>query len=145
MPLLTISEVARRIGLRPSAIRYYEQIGILPPAQRINKQRRYDQTVLYRLAVIQRAQQIGFSLEETRQLFFGFRRSAPPSQRWKQLSRRKLAELTQLAKTIRTIQSVLRRSGRCHCASLDECGKLFFHDDCGVPVKPTLLHRGLKR
>ena len=41
MPL-SISEVARQIGLRPSAIRYYEQIGIFPSAQRRSGQRRYD-------------------------------------------------------------------------------------------------------
>jgi MerR family redox-sensitive transcriptional activator SoxR len=73
MPQLTISEVARQVGLQPSAIRYYEQIGILLPAQRISGQRRYDATALHRLAVIQRARQTGFSLEEIRELFFGFR------------------------------------------------------------------------
>ena len=73
MPQLTISEVARQVGLQASAIRYYERIGILLPAQRISGQRRYEPTVLYRLAVIQRARQIGFTLDEIRQLFFGFR------------------------------------------------------------------------
>jgi hypothetical protein len=51
----TISQVARQIRLRPSAIRYCERIGLLPLAQRVNGQRRYDSTVLYRLAIIQRA------------------------------------------------------------------------------------------
>lgn len=58
---LSISEVAKQIGLRPSAIRYYEQIGILPAAQRASGQRRYDLTVIHRL-VIQRARQTGFTL-----------------------------------------------------------------------------------
>src|ERR1700733_6962290 len=93
MPLLTISEVARQVELQPSAIRYYEQIGILPPAQRISGQRRYDTTVLYRLAVIQRAQQTGFSLDEVRQLFFGPGNVTRASERWRKLSRKKLAEL----------------------------------------------------
>ena len=73
MSPLTISQVARQIRLRPSAIRYYEQIGLLPPAQRISGQRRYDQRVLYRLAIIQRARRLGFTLAEIRYLFFGFR------------------------------------------------------------------------
>src|SRR6516165_8617682 len=55
MPLMTISEVANQIGLRPSAIRYYEQIGILPPAHRVSGQRRYDVTALHRLTLIQKA------------------------------------------------------------------------------------------
>ena len=72
MPL-SISEVANQIGLRPSAIRYYEQVGILPQAQRVSGQRRYDVTVLHRLIVIQRARQTGFTLSEIKELFFGFR------------------------------------------------------------------------
>jgi MerR-like DNA binding protein len=73
MPGLTISEVAREIGLQASAIRYYERIGLLPRALRMSGQRRYDTTVLYRLAIIQRARQLGFTLTEIRHLFFGFR------------------------------------------------------------------------
>jgi MerR family transcriptional regulator, redox-sensitive transcriptional activator SoxR len=138
MPLLTISAVARQIGLRASAIRYYEQIGILLPAQRISGQRRYDETVLYRLAVIQRARQIGFTLDEIRQLFFGFRRAARPSERWKRLSESKLVELEQLMDGIKTMQSLLRGSGKCHCASLDECGKGLLRKNCGDGVKPAL-------
>ena len=69
MAALTISEVAKRLGVRSSTIRYYEEIGILPPAHRLNGQRRYDQKVLYRLAVIQHAQRAGFSLPEKLQFF----------------------------------------------------------------------------
>ena len=94
MPQLNISEAAREVGLRPSAIRYYEQIGLLPPAERKGKQRRYDRTVLYRLAIIQRARQLGFTLDEIRQLFFGFGGVARASERWQQLSVRSLRNLT---------------------------------------------------
>jgi|SRR5580704_13575865 MerR family redox-sensitive transcriptional activator SoxR len=123
MPLLTISEVARQVGLRPSAIRYYEQIGVLPPAHRTSGQRRYDDSALYRLATLQRARQIGFTLDEIRQLFFGFRKGTPSSKRWKKLSQRKLIELEQLMNGIKAIQLVLQGQGKCNCASLEECGK----------------------
>ena len=59
MSELTISEVARQVGLQASAIRYYERIGLLPRAPRMSGQRRYDTTALYRLAIIQRARQLG--------------------------------------------------------------------------------------
>ena len=59
---LAISDVARVFGLRTSAIRYYEQIGILPPAMRKNGQRRYDNSALFRLAVVQRARGDGVHL-----------------------------------------------------------------------------------
>jgi len=124
MPLLTISQVAGQIGLQPSAIRYYEQIRLLPPAQRISGQRRYDPTVLYRLAIIQRARQLGFTLPEIRQLFFGFRDSARASQRWRTLSRRKLRELNDLVNGIKAMRAVLKKlMTRCRCDTLDECGK----------------------
>ena len=127
---LTISQIARQVDLRPSAIRYYEKIGILPAAQRSSGQRRYDETVLYKLAVIQRARLIGFSLEEIRHLFFGFRTNTPASVRWRKLSERKLAELETLVEHIQTIQGLLRRQGNCKCAKLDQCGKGMFLKSC---------------
>jgi MerR family redox-sensitive transcriptional activator SoxR len=108
MPLLTISEVARQVGLQPSAIRYYEQIGI-PPAQRISGQRRYDTTVIYRLAVIQRAQLTGFTLDEVQQLFFGFGNVTRASERWQKLSRKKLVELDSLMESIKTMRRLLNK------------------------------------
>jgi MerR family redox-sensitive transcriptional activator SoxR len=132
MALLTISEVAKQIGLKPSAIRYYEQIGILPRAQRVSGQRRYDNTVLYRLALVQRSQQMGFTLEDIRQLFFGFRKETPISERWKKLSERKLAELERLAEQIKAMQALLRKMfEKCTCHALDECGKGIFQRMCG--------------
>lgn len=132
MPQLTISEVARQVGLQPSALRYYERIGILLPAQRISGQRRYDTTVLYRLAVIQRARQSGFTLDEIRQLFFGFRNVTRASERWSKLSRRKLAELDGLMDGIKTMQRLLRKMMQsCRCESLDQCGKEIFRNGGG--------------
>jgi MerR family redox-sensitive transcriptional activator SoxR len=139
MPLLTISEVARQVGLQPSAIRYYEQIGILPPAQRISGQRRYDTTVLYRLAVIQRAQLTGFTLDEVQQLFFGFGNVTRASQRWQRLSRRKLAELDGLMDGIKTMRGLLKKMMRnCHCDTLEQCGKGIFRGGCGDAVVKSL-------
>jgi MerR family redox-sensitive transcriptional activator SoxR len=146
MPLLTISEVARRVGLRPSAIRYYEQIGVLHPAHRVSGQRRYDEAALYRLAALQRARQIGFTLDEIRQLFFGFRNGTRPSERWKKLSQRKLAELEQLMNGIKALQLVLQGQGKCGCASLEECGKGLLRNGCGdVIVKSLPANHGRDR
>jgi len=130
MPGLTISEVARQVGLQASAIRYYERIGLLPAAERRSGQRRYDSTVLYRLAVAQRARQLGFTLDEIRQLFFGFRSNARASARWQELSRKKLAELDELMDGINTIRRLLKKMmQKCHCETLDQCGKGIFLTD----------------
>jgi MerR family transcriptional regulator, redox-sensitive transcriptional activator SoxR len=131
MPLLTISQVARQVGLQPSAIRYYEQIGILPPAQRISGQRRYDTTVVYRLAVIQRARLTGFTLDEVQQLFFGFGNVTRASERWQRLSKRKLAELDGLMDGIKTMSELLKKMMRkCRCDTLEQCGKGIFRGGC---------------
>jgi MerR family transcriptional regulator, redox-sensitive transcriptional activator SoxR len=147
MPLLTISQVARQIGLQPSAIRYYERIGLLPPAQRLSGQRRYDPTVLYRLAIIQRARQLGFTLTEIRQLFFGFRDSTRASERWRTLSQRKLAELGQLMDGIKAVRALLKKlMTKCRCATLDECGKGMLRsmntDSPARSLPASFRHRG---
>jgi MerR family transcriptional regulator, redox-sensitive transcriptional activator SoxR len=129
MPL-TISEVANRIGLRPSAIRYYEQIGILPQGQRVSGQRRYDVTALHRLVVIQRTRQTGFTLTEIRQLFFGFRAGTPPSVRCQKLKKRKIVELDAMLEHIQTMRDLLEQQGKCRCTALEECGKKMFEKQC---------------
>ena len=119
------------MGLRPSAIRYYEQIGILAAPERVSGQRRYDNSVIYRLSVIQRAREIGFTLDEIRELFFGFRNLTPASRRWQTLSDRKLQELEEMMQRIRTIQGLLHRmKERCHCETLEQCGRGIFLSSC---------------
>jgi MerR family redox-sensitive transcriptional activator SoxR len=154
MPPLAISDVARRAGLRASAIRYYEQIGLLPPAQRVSGQRRYDTTVFHRLAVVQRARLLGFTLKEVRQLFFGFRAgfrtgfptAAPASERWQRLSQKKLAELDAQAREIRMMRRRLRDMMRkCRCETLEQCGKGIFRKECesGKTTHPSKKHSGI--
>ena len=120
---LAISDVARVFGLRTSAIRYYEQIGILPPAMRKNGQRRYDNSVLFRLAVVQRARETGFTLEEIRELFFGFPPGTRPPKRWHELSQRKIKELRNRMKRLKLMETLLKRLEKCRCDALDECGE----------------------
>jgi MerR family redox-sensitive transcriptional activator SoxR len=123
MEQLSISQVARQVGLRPSAIRYYEQMKILAPARRVSGQRRYDPAVLHQLAVLRRAQQVGFTLDEIRQLFFGFGSSTPISARWKKIAERKLVELEARMKEIRSMQELLQRlQSCCRCETVDQCG-----------------------
>jgi MerR family transcriptional regulator, redox-sensitive transcriptional activator SoxR len=146
MPPLTISDVAQRVGLRTSAIRYYEEIGILPAAHRISGQRRYDSSVFPRLAVILRAQRLGFALDEIRQLFVGFdpdsRKSSRAFERWQKLSRKKLDELDLQMREIRMMQRRLREMIRkCRCETLDQCGKGILASACGASEKPLPAKR----
>ena len=133
MPQLNISEVAREVGLRPSAIRYYEQIGLLPAGGdgRENKDAMTRQCFIG-LRSIQRARQLGFTLDEIRQLFFGFGSVARASERWQQLSRQKLAELDNLMDSVKAVQQLLKKMMRnCRCETLDQCGKGIFRSAGG--------------
>ena len=138
MPHLSISEVARQVGLQASAIRYYERIGLLPHAHRISGQRRYDTTALHRLTIIQRARRLGFTLEEIRHLFFGFRNVTRASERWHTLSSAKLAELDRLMDEIKAVRRLLETlSQNCRCETLDECGKAMFRTS-GAEASPEV-------
>ena len=128
---LSISQVARHFGVRASALRYYEDVGILPPALRIGGQRRYDRSDLRRLAVIQRARQVGFTLEEIALLFSGFDKDTPASQRWQGMANKKLSELAAAAASIVTMQTLLKSMSHCGCEALDECGESFLDKRCG--------------
>jgi MerR family transcriptional regulator, redox-sensitive transcriptional activator SoxR len=133
MASLTISEVAKKVGLRTSAIRYYEQIGLLEAAERVGGQRRYDTSVFYRLSIVQRAQQAGFTLDEVQELLTGFVPGTPAPERWKQLSARKMEELASKMAEIQFMQGLLKdMRNNCHCDTLETCGKGIFHQIGGL-------------
>ncbi len=68
-PSLTIGAVARRAGVAIDTIRYYEREGLLPePSRRASGYRSYDETAIARLRFIRRAKELGFTLEEIRDL-----------------------------------------------------------------------------
>jgi MerR family transcriptional regulator, redox-sensitive transcriptional activator SoxR len=119
---LPIGEVARRAGLRTSAIRYYEEIGLLPRAERQSGHRVYGQDVLERLAVVRLAQRAGFSLAETKTLISGFSEEVPPSERWRRMAERKLPEVEERLRRAEQMRDLLLRGMDCDCLTLDECG-----------------------
>jgi hypothetical protein len=90
---------------------------------------------------VDRAKACGFSLPEIRQLLYGFRDGAPPSERWQVLARRKTIDLDEMARKIAAMKEVLERS--CTCKEFKECGQRILakkrsmprHQSCGaVPV-----------
>ncbi|HLU10928.1 MAG TPA: MerR family transcriptional regulator [Oceanobacillus sp.] len=121
MAELSISEVAQRAGLRPSALRYYEEIGLLTPTRRIGGRRHYDESVLEKLAVIQTAQQAGFTLAELRILLNDVLDAASPSTRWHDLIQRKLQEMNTLLQNVQNMKRLLEDIMDCDDASLAEC------------------------
>lgn len=127
MEELTISAVARRAGIRPSAIRYYESIHLLPAPRRASGRRRYDASVLHRLALIQRAQEAGFTVAEIKNLFYDFAAETPASERWQALATRKLVEVEALVIRAQGMKRMLEECVlQCRCPSLEECARLIY-------------------
>jgi MerR family transcriptional regulator, redox-sensitive transcriptional activator SoxR len=118
--LLTIGEVAARAGIRASALRYYEEEGLLEPAARVGGQRRYTLAALDKLTVIRFCQALGFSLAEVRELLTPPRGSAQ-KERWRGLVDAKVEELDAVLKRTRAMRKILRVSRDCDCVDLEEC------------------------
>lgn len=118
---LSIGDVGQRAGLNPSAIRYYERVGLLPEPARVNGRRRYDAGILKHLALVRMAQEAGFTIEEIRTLVSGFPAETPPGERWRELARRKRPEVDALISRMLVVRQVLEESLRCDCLTLDAC------------------------
>ena len=118
---LSIGQVAQQAGVRTSKIRYYESINILPPPLRRGGQRRYDPAILDRLAFIQTAQRLGFTLAEIELLFQNREGAAPLPERWQTLASQKLAEVDRLIRQAAGMRRLLARGLRCGCPNLHEC------------------------
>ena len=121
MAELTISEVAKQAGLRTSAIRYYESVGLLPAPQRISGQRRYQADILRRLAFIRAAQSVGFSVADLQTLLHELDGDAPLSARWQSLARRKLAEVDALMQRAQGMRQMLEQGLLCGCHDIEHC------------------------
>jgi MerR family transcriptional regulator, redox-sensitive transcriptional activator SoxR len=123
---MTIGSVADQARIRPSAIRYYERLGLLPPPLRRSGRRDYDPDAVAQLAVVQFALSTGFSLRETKQLVRGFSKGTPAGSRWRELAAAKAKDLDALIARATAMKALLDRiSANCHCNTLIECGRAF--------------------
>jgi DNA-binding transcriptional MerR regulator len=120
-PELTIGEIARRAGVAPSTIRYYERIGLLPEPMREHGQRRYDETVLGKLGFIGVAQSAGFSLDEIKALLDGIDERDGMATPMRALSTKKLDEVEALLERTKAMKGWLQVAQECGCMSPEEC------------------------
>lgn len=121
MSKMTIGEVADRAGIRTSALRYYESVGLIAPPSRISGQRRYDEDVLQNLSVIHVAQQAGFTVAEIKVLLFGFEDGVTPSARWRTLAEQKITEVDALIARANAMKHLLEDGLNCGCLNFQEC------------------------
>lgn len=121
MDELAIGEVAQRAGVRTSAIRYYESIGLLPAPPRVSGRRRYAPSVVQMLSIIQLAQQAGFTMAEIHELFHGFSEETPVGERWHKLAERKLRDVEKMMQQAQAMKNVLETLLECGCVRLEDC------------------------
>lgn len=88
--LVPIGKLARRTGVATSALRYYERIGLLSPAERVGQRRHYPPSSAERVALIRLCQDAGFTLAEIGRLLTAWSRGRRD---WDRLAERKIAEL----------------------------------------------------
>ncbi len=121
MEELAIGEVARRAGIRPSALRFYERIGLMPAPRRVSGRRRYDEDTVQILKVVQLAQQAGFTVAEIQTLLHGFAPDTPPAARWQPLAQQKIAELDALIVRAQQMKRILENGLNCGCLRMEDC------------------------
>jgi MerR family transcriptional regulator, redox-sensitive transcriptional activator SoxR len=117
-PTLTIGDVAKRLGLRASAIRYYESVGVLPEPDRVAGRRRYSEDTVRRLQILDVAKRAGFSLDEARVLLAD---DHPAHEHLRALATRKLPEVEALIERAEAMRDWLTTATRCECETLDVC------------------------
>jgi MerR family redox-sensitive transcriptional activator SoxR len=132
---LSIGEVAAASGLRPSALRYYEQVGLIAPAERRSGRRHYDPEVLRRLAFIALCQDAGISIAEIATLLDD---RSDPRRQWEHLAQRKLEEIQDQMKKLRQMRRHLQSALACECGGVDSCELV----DAALSKRQLPLHAG---
>jgi len=120
--VLTITEVSRRSGVASSALRFYEERGLITSERSPSRHRRFPRSVLRRIAFIVFAQRIGLTLDE-----IGAELAKLPAQRvptgrdWSRLSRTWTTRIEERIAELERLKLGLTECIGCGCLSLDRC------------------------
>ena len=120
--MLTIGELSARSGVAPSALRYYERLGLIQSHRTSGNQRRYEQATLRRVAFIRIAAQVGLSLDEIREALRSLPDGRTPTKAdWERLSRRWRSRLDEQIALLQRLRDDLTSCIGCGCLSLKTC------------------------
>lgn len=119
---LTVGEVARRSGVAPSALRFYEEKGLIRSLRSEGNQRRYPREVLRRVSVIKVAQRLGIPLAKIREALDTLPRDhVPTAADWCRLSAAWREELDSRIERLTRLRDQLDSCIGCGCLSLNDC------------------------
>jgi MerR family redox-sensitive transcriptional activator SoxR len=120
--LMTVGAVAERSGFAPSALRYYERLGLITATRTTGGQRRYERNVLRRLAFIRAARNVGLSLDEVAAALSRLPGGRTPTRAdWSRLSRGWRARLDDQIAALERLRDGLDSCIGCGCLSLRRC------------------------
>jgi MerR family redox-sensitive transcriptional activator SoxR len=130
---LPIGEVSARSGVAPSALRFYEAEGLIAARRTSGNQRRYDRSMLRRLAFIQAGRAAGIPLEQIRAALETLPSDRSPTKRdWQRLSSSWRRDLDRRIATLEALRSRLTTCIGCGCLSLKTCALLNPHDEAAA-------------
>jgi len=130
---LTIGEVVQRSGVSASALRFYERRGLIAAARSDGNQRRYDRSVLRRIAFVQAGRAAGITLSEIGTALEGLPTHRTPSRRdWERLSKRWRDDLDARIETLEALRNRLSTCIGCGCLSIDKCDLLNPDDEAAA-------------
>ena len=115
--MLSIGELADRTGVPATALRYYDELGLVRPARRESGRRRYDESAVADVGVVLFLRDVGFTLDEIGHLL----RRRAPSADWRELIERKLAEVTAQVTRLEAARSALDHARRCPAEDPSQC------------------------
>ncbi|WBB65894.1 redox-sensitive transcriptional activator SoxR [Micromonospora sp. WMMD812] len=119
---ITIGQLSARSGVAPSALRYYERLGLIRAERTGGNQRRYPRTELRRVAFIRISQQVGVSLEEIRAALDSLPASrTPTASDWARLSATWRQRLDERIRLMTKLRDDLDGCIGCGCLSLQRC------------------------
>jgi len=119
---LTIGQLAERSGAAPSALRYYETLGLIASERTAGNQRRYPRVALRRVAFVRTAQRVGLSLEEIAEALGTLPADrAPTREEWGHLSRSWRPRIEVRIAQLERLRDKLDSCIGCGCLSLDHC------------------------
>ena len=122
METLTIGELAARSGVPPSALRFYEKLGLIRSTRTGGNQRRYDRTELRRVAFVRIAQRVGLSLDEIAGALATLPGGRTPTKAdWARLSAVWRARLDEQIALLERLRDRLTGCIGCGCLSLQTC------------------------
>src|SRR5579875_2538990 len=120
--LLSVGEVARRSGFAPSALRFYERQGLIRATRTSGNQRRYERSVLRRLAFIRAARNVGLTLDEVAAALDTLPDGRAPNRAdWARLSRSWRHRLDEQIEALTRLRDGLDSCIGCGCLSLRRC------------------------